>query len=370
MFKQISKAYEVLSNPEKREIYDEAGEEGLEGGGPSMDGASFFDIFDMAEGLGRRGRPQKRKGESTVHHLKVKLDEMYTGAQKKLKHTKQITCKGCSGKGGKNAVKCRDCHGQGVRLVIRQIGPLIQQMQSPCSTCSGTGETVLAKDKCKTCKGAKTIEEKKTLEINVDRGMYDGQKITYANEGDQEPGMTPGDVVVVLEQEDNKTFRRDGLNLFMKKSITLLEALTGFSFVINHLDGRSILCKSEPGAVVKPGSVRCIREEGMPKHKDPYVKGDLYVEFDVVFPTPGTITPQQAKALKGALPGPASSSDSKDSSAMEEAVLEEVDMKQEAKKPNHQKNSHKARGEHYHEHDEEDEDDEEHYHPQPQCQPQ
>jgi len=120
-----------------------------------------------------------------------------------------------------------------------------------------------------------------------------------------QPNTLPGDVVVVLQQSEHPTFRRDGLHLFVKRTVSLLEALTGFSFTVTHLDGRVLRVSSEPGMVVKPGQVKCVRDEGMPQPSNPYVRGNLYVELDVEFPRPGQLDAAAVRALSAVLPRPA-----------------------------------------------------------------
>ena len=194
-FKEISKAYEVLSDADKRAIYNEQGEEGLSdsGGGGGGGGVDIFDLFGGGMfggggggGRGARGGGGKTKGENVVFPLKVTLEELYNGTSKKLRLTKSILCPQCKGKGGKGDTMCRDCKGQGVRLVIRQLGPgMITQMQTTCNSCRGSGTVIAEKDKCKGCKGEKTIKDKKTLEVFVNRGMKHQEKIVFVGEADE-----------------------------------------------------------------------------------------------------------------------------------------------------------------------------------------
>ncbi|RKP11599.1 DnaJ domain-containing protein, partial [Piptocephalis cylindrospora] len=209
-FKEISHAYEVLSDSQKREVYDRFGEAGLSGeGGMGGGGVSPEDLFAQLFGGGGGGffggggpggssrHSGPRKGKDVGHGLKVTLEDLYKGKTSKLALQRNIICKKCDGKGGKaGAVKsCSTCNGQGVRLTIRQMGPMIQQVQQTCPDCRGEGEIINQKDRCKDCLGKKVISERKVLEVHVDKGMKGGQRITFTGEADQAPGTLPGDVV-------------------------------------------------------------------------------------------------------------------------------------------------------------------------------
>jgi DnaJ family protein A protein 2 len=164
-FKKLQTAHEVLADPEKKSLYDEYGEKGVERGGPP--GGGMADLFG---GGGRRrgGRPAKKKGEDFIYPIKVTLEKAYTGEKRVLRITKNKLCTGCNGAGGKNVRKCTGCKGQGVVLGIRRMGPMIQQVRMRCDDCSGSGETV--KDKCKECRGAKVKKVKGALPRTGRRG--------------------------------------------------------------------------------------------------------------------------------------------------------------------------------------------------------
>jgi len=308
-FKDISKAYEILSDPEKKEVYDEYGEEGLEngGGGPPGGMDIFSELFGMGGGGGSRGgrAKQKRRGEDVMFPLKVDLADLFNGCTKKLRLTKNVICQVCTGKGGKGVQACKDCKGHGIKIVIRQLGPgMIQQMQQACPACQGQGQVIAEKDRCKKCKGACTVKEKKTLEVFVTKGMKHGERIVFNGEADEAPDTVPGDVVVVLQQKEHPFFTRQSLHLFMKKKISLLEALCGFEFSINQLDGRKLIVKSGADIVYRPGDFKVIRDEGMPHPKNHFVRGSLYIEFVVEFPKNGYITAKNKQVLAKILPLP------------------------------------------------------------------
>ncbi|CAH9134493.1 unnamed protein product [Cuscuta epithymum] len=310
-FKELAQAYEVLGNPEKREIYDEYGEDALKegmGGGEGMQDP--FDIFQSFFGGGNpfggggsgRGRRQRR-GEDVIHPMKVSLEDLYNGTTKKLSLSRNVICSKCNGKGSKSgaSTKCGGCEGSGMKVTIRHLGPsMIQQMQQPCNECKGTGETIRKDDRCQICKGEKVVQEKKVLEVHVEKGMQNGQKITFPGEADEAPEMITGDVVFVLQQKEHPKFKRKGDDLFVDHTLSLTEALCGFTFILTHLDGRQLLIKSKPGEVVKPDEFKAINDEGMPAYQRPFIKGKLYIRFVVDFPD--SLSQEQVELLESILP--------------------------------------------------------------------
>ncbi|XP_051177869.1 dnaJ protein homolog ANJ1 [Lolium perenne] len=341
-FKELAQAYEVLSDPEKREIYDTYGEdalkEGMGGGGGMHDPFDIFQSFFGGggggfPGSGSRGRRQRR-GEDVVHPLKVTLEELYNGTSKKLSLSRNVLCSKCNGKGSKSgaSMKCSSCQGAGYKMQIRQLGPgMIQQMQQPCSECRATGETISDKDRCGQCKGDKVVTEKKVLEVVVEKGMQHSQKITFPGEADEAPDTVTGDIIFVLQQKEHPKFKRKGDDLFYEHTLTLTEALCGFQYVLTHLDGRQLLIKSNPGEVVKPDSFKAINDEGMPMYQRPFMKGKLYIHFTVDFPD--SLNPDQCKALETILPPkPVSQYTDMELDECEETMAYDIDIEEEMRR--------------------------------------
>lgn len=305
-FKEIGKAYETLANAETRKLYDEHGEEGLQEGGRGRHDA--FDIFDMFfGGGGRRRKEGPRKGKDVVHQLEVSLEEMYKGSTRKLALQKNVICADCSGKGTtKDGAEkdCSACNGTGVFTQIRQMGPMIQQMRSACGQCNQTGKIIDPKFKCPSCNGKKRVREKKILQITVDKGSRDGQKISFYGEGDQEPGLEAGDVIIVLDEKPHKMYKRKHNDLLLSIDLTLTEALCGFKRPLKTLDDRTIILTSFPGDVIKDGEKKAVVGEGMPEHNHPSSKGRLIITYNVKFPPSDFTSPETLKAIRKLLPRP------------------------------------------------------------------
>lgn len=322
-FKEINEAYDVLKDPEKRRIYDEYGEEALKEGMGSGGGGGMADIFDLFTGGGRGGRggPRERKSEDVLHKLQVTLEELYNGATKKLSLSRNLPCDACKAVGTKSGKKyeCTTCRGTGVQVQIRPLGPgMVQQIQSRCSTCSGSGFSTPASDKCTACNGKCLVQEKKTFEVHVEQGMKQGSKVLLRGEaGCTEPGLAPGDVILSIQQKEHETFKRANIDLIMEKTVSLVEALCGASFTVKHLDGRILRINTPPGDVIKPDTFMRIADEGMPVHGRPFQKGNLYIHFIVAFPD--RLDPATVAALQKVLPhGPA------DGAVMDTEDVEEV----------------------------------------------
>jgi len=309
-FKKISMAYETLADPKKREVYDKGGEEALKGGGGSgHDFHSPMDIFDLffGGGGGRRGGGPRgpRKGKDVVHQLKVTLDDLYNGSTRKLALQKSVICSKCEGRGGKegSVQKCGNCRGTGMQVRIQQLGPgMVQQIQSVCGECRGEGQVIDPKFRCKNCMGKKIIKERKILEVHIDKGMKDGQQIHFTGEGDQEPDVEPGDVVIVLDEQEHEKFKRRGNDLIMTMNLELVEALCGFQKTVTTLDQRTLVVTNIPGDVVKHEDIKQITGEGMPVYRDPFTKGRLIIQFSVKFPPKNFIPAKNIELLEKILP--------------------------------------------------------------------
>ncbi|KAE8147622.1 hypothetical protein BDV25DRAFT_159927 [Aspergillus avenaceus] len=331
-FKELSRAYETLSDPQKRNLYDQLGEEGLENGG-GAGGMGAEDLFAQFFGgggafggmFGGGMRDQGPKKARTIHHVhKVNLEDIYRGKVSKLALQKSVICPGCDGRGGKEgAVKsCTGCNGSGMKTMMRQMGPMIQRFQTVCPDCNGEGESIRERDRCKRCTGKKTVVERKVLHVHVDKGVKNGHKIEFRGEGDQMPGVLPGDVVFEIEQKPHPRFQRKEDDLFYHSEIDLLTALGGGTINIEHLDDRWLTVNIAPGEVITPGSIKMIKGQGMPsfRHHD---FGNLYIQFDVKFPEKDQLN--NLNLLEQVLPPRLEQPQPPTDSMVEDYELEDVD---------------------------------------------
>uniref|UniRef100_A0A3Q3GAW0 DnaJ heat shock protein family (Hsp40) member A1 n=1 Tax=Labrus bergylta TaxID=56723 RepID=A0A3Q3GAW0_9LABR len=270
-FKQISQAYEVLSDAKKRELYDRGGEkaikEGGTGGGGSGSFASPMDIFDLFFGGGSRMH-RERKGKNIVHQITVTLEDLYNGSTRKLALQKNTICERC----------------EGTSLTI----PLCALGKFRHWTCLVIQKVFSAH-----------ADPSRTWKSSLNERW---QKIVFHGEGDQEPGIEPGDIIVVLDLREHSTFTRKGEDLVMSMELQLVEALCGFKKPVQTLDNRTLLITSPPGELIKPGDTKCVANEGMPMHRRPFEKGRLIIHFSVVFPQANFLPNNKLKELEDYLP--------------------------------------------------------------------
>ncbi|BGO89576.1 DnaJ-related protein scj1 [Rhodotorula toruloides] len=299
-FLEVSRAYEVLSDPEKRKTYDRFGEEGLkqqEGGGRSGDP---FDVFRQAFGFGGGGggQQQQRRGQNMLAEIEVDLKAMYEGDSMKFSVARKAICEQCDGTGAKSEkdiITCPVCEGRGVRVVRHQLGPgIFQQMQMHCDRCGGRGKSI--KHVCPSCKGARIVDSHSDLNLHIDRGMPEGAEVVFEGEADESPEVVAGDVIVRVRSKKQKgAFVRKESNLYWKEPISVAEALLGFKHTVKGLDGHDIVL-SRTG-VTQSGFVDVITGEGMPiYHLSGH--GDLFVEYQVILPP--KLSTKQREALEQA----------------------------------------------------------------------
>lgn len=298
-FVECANAYEVLGDEEKRRMYDQYGEDGLKHNG-QQNFHNPFDIFSAFGGFGRASsggqQMQQNKGPDVEIELEVSLKDLYLGRVLEVAHRKQTLCHKCRGTGAKKAsdvTTCSGCKGSGMKVKVQQLGPgFVQQTQTVCDECGGKGKKVTST--CPHCAGKKVEIGEDTILVSVERGMMDGEKLVFSQQADESPDSTPGDLVFRLVTAPHKRFTRKGDDLHFSLTVSLLEALVGFSKKIKHFDGHTV--DVDRTDVTKPGQVITIKGEGMPQHTFPSQTGDLHIEVTVKFPA--SLTEEQKEGFK------------------------------------------------------------------------
>ncbi|MEY3416252.1 MAG: molecular chaperone, heat shock protein [Bacteroidota bacterium] len=294
-FKEAAEAYEVLSNPEKKQRYDQYGHQagnggggyggGGFGGGMNMDDifSQFGDIFGGGFGGGGGGRGQGvRRGSNLRIKLKLNLEEIANGAEKKIKVKRHVSCKSCNGngsKGGTSTQTCGTCNGQG--QVRKVMNTMLGQMMSTatCPTCNGEGSSI--KEKCTTCHGEGRSLEEEVINIKIPAGVVDGMQLSMSGKGNvpQRGGMA-GDLLIVIEEEEHDVLKRDGINVIYDLYVSFADAVLGTSAEVPTIDGK-VKIKIEPGT--QSGKVLRLRDKGI-KDINGYGKGDLLIYVNVWTP--------------------------------------------------------------------------------------
>ncbi|RWS29695.1 dnaJ-like protein 4 [Leptotrombidium deliense] len=278
-FRDLADAYQILSDDEKRKIYDQRGEEGLNKDSMSSGFdpfSSFFGDFGFDFGFGE-GRQEKRetpKGADIRVDLWVTLEELYNGNFVELVRKKNVF---------RQASGTRKCNCR-AEMVTRQLGPGRFQM--------------MQQNVCDECPNVKLVTEEKLLEVEVEKGMRDGQENRFVAEGEPHIDGDPGDLFTVIRTMPHPVFERRNDDLYTNVTISLSSALTGFEFKIKHLDGHFVNIKRDK--VTRPGARMRKPNEGMPNFENNHQRGTLFITFDVDFPK-GDITEEEKQQIKAIL---------------------------------------------------------------------
>lgn len=304
-FKEINEAYQVLSDPQRRQAYDMFGAAGVGGGFGAADAGfggfgGFGDIFDAffggaggAAGAARRGRPAV--GSDLRYDLRISFEESVTGVEKEIEFPVLGRCDTCGGSGaqaGTSPVTCSQCNGRGEVRAVRQtmLGQMVNV--TTCPRCRGEGRIV--ESPCATCKGDGRTERRQTLRVTIPPGIDEGHQIRLSNEGEVGPrGGPAGSLYVAVHVAAHPELRRQGSELYYELGLSIAQAALGARVAVPTVEGTEDL-EIKPGT--QPGTEVRLRGRGVPHLRRPNMRGDLHVMIDVVVPT--KLTKAQREALE------------------------------------------------------------------------
>lgn len=274
-FKKVSEAYDVVSDPEKRKIYDLYGEDGLKAGGPPQAGG----FGGMPSGYGGGGHQARSANDIFAEFFGGQAGGMgmFNGGGG-----------GMEGFGGFPGMS------QGMPQRPQQ---LVLKLATPLEELYKGATRKLKISRTKTSTSGQATKESEVVEVVIRPGWKSGTKVTFAEKGDEQPGQRPGDVVFLIDQKPHPVFTRDGNDLLYTHRLPLVDALSGTQITINHLDGNPISIPIQE--VIHPDKQKVIRGKGMPISKHPGQFGDLRITFKVAFPS--TLTATQKQKVKDAL---------------------------------------------------------------------
>ena len=300
-FKEISHAYDILKDEQKRAAYDRYGAAAFENGGPGGQGGGgfdfgqgFADIFEEmfgAMGGGRRGGATTQRGGDLRYNLEIDLNQAFGGTEARIRVPTSVTCEACVGSGaagGAKPVTCPTCQGRG--RIRAQQG--FFTMERTCPSCHGQGKVV--ENPCRSCSGQGRVRREKTLSVKIPPGVEDGTRIRLAGEGEAGMRGSPsGDLYVFLSVRPHELFQRDGANIFCRVPIPMTTAALGGAIEVPTLDGT--VARINVPAGTQAGHQFRLRSKGMSVMRST-ARGDMYVQTMVE--TPVDLNAKQRDLLK------------------------------------------------------------------------
>lgn len=300
-FKDLSEAYDVLKDDQKRAAYDRFGHAAFENGGGGQGGftggfdfggGGLGDIFEQMFGQmgGNRGRP--RQGNDIQQAVEISLEEAFAGTKTNIRVPTRVSCEACSGSGSadanKEAATCTTCRGAGK---IRQQQGFFT-VERTCPTCQGQGKTI--RNPCRTCRGAGTVQRERSLQVSIPAGVDDGTRIRLTGEGEAGgQGIRPGDLYVHVSVRPHPLFQREGAHILMRVPVRMAQAALGSDVEVPVIDGTKAKVKIPAGT--QTGQQFRLRGKGFSVIRNP-ARGDMVIE--VMVETPQSLTPKQRELLE------------------------------------------------------------------------
>lgn len=273
-FKEINHAYEVLSDPEKRKVYDLYGEDKLNN-----------DKYSYHEEESKDSIRKVKKCKDKTHFIHISLEQVLNGDSIEFEYTKKTICMECQGTGSDNPAarrKCGGCQGKGEKIILQRMGIMIIQNIVECEECEGIGweknEYI-----CEVCNGEKVNYQSNKINIKIEKGCPEGYRYVFSGQGDQAPKAINGDLIVEVFIKKHDLYIREGGDLWISIDLTLLEALLGYKRYIPILGSNEKL-KIESELNTQHGEIKTILNYGLPLYKNPLRKGNLHIKFNVILP--------------------------------------------------------------------------------------
>ena len=295
-FQEISEAYSILSDPDKRERYNMEGYDNINnnnGGMPNQQDIfnQFFGGNNNFFGRGGQSEPQNTM-EHCVVEQEVSLEDLMCHKTINVTYKQKNYCKKCNGNGTKDGTvsKCPHCKGSGKKVQVIQRGNMIQQMIGTCNDCNGSGETPNGNNKCDDCKGSKFLVKDITFEIQLNKNLMNGNKMEFEHKGNIYKTQKTN-LIIVIKEKPHALYKRNGKDLHINMKLRLFQALFGFTKHLTHLDGRTLIIKN--GSIKKFDTLLKIKNEGM--------GGDLFIHITTSIPNLEKIDKTERITLKEVL---------------------------------------------------------------------
>jgi molecular chaperone DnaJ len=308
-FKEAAEAYDVLSDDQKKARYDRFGHAGMDqGGGAGFQGMDMDEIlrrfgfdddilggfFGGGRSRGGGARPRGERGSNLRIKVKMSLEEIATGVNKKIKVRKQVTCSSCSGSGARdqNSVEtCGTCRGSGAVNRVTQTPFGMMQTAVPCPTCSGSGRVV--KSPCNVCKGDGRTFGEETIEVDIPAGVHEGIQLSMSNKGNAgAKGGPPGDLLITVEETPHEELTREGNNVVFELFLNFADAALGTKVEVPTLDGKARITIP---AGTQAGKIFRLKDKGLPALQS-YDKGDQLIHVNVW--TPKKVSDEERRMLE------------------------------------------------------------------------
>lgn len=270
-FKEISAAYEILSDPSKRSNYDQFGDANGNAHHSSHMNDIFQQFFNMNVNVNMaQGNPQIRKRSDHVFPVSITLKEVYTGVTKNMKIKINKTCLECKH-------ECHECNGSGQRTIHHQMGPFTQMVTTTCPLCQGQGIINKVNQNCTICHGQCEIVEEKLCNLEIPTGVVHGHEICISGYGEQirKKTETPGDLIFKVQVKSDENYIREGNNLVFKTSLSLMDSIVGKDIKIPHYDGDFVI-NTQTWGIIDPKLRYVIQGKGI-------LNGDVIIDFSIQY---------------------------------------------------------------------------------------